>query len=248
MNAELIVPRRATQTETPREAPEAAIRLEGVSKTFRRGASETLVLDRVELRVGHGECLFLVGPSGSGKTTLLSIIGCVLSPDCGDVRCLGCDTLHLDEEQKAAFRRRRLGFVFQRFHLVRGLNALENVALPLVLEGVAKAEAESRAEGLLARVGLGDRSAHHPSQLSVGQCQRVAIARALIAEPGIVLADEPTASLDQQSGQAALALLRELTVETGKVLIVVTHDRRILHHADRVLTLECGRVVEDANA
>jgi ABC-type lipoprotein export system ATPase subunit len=217
-----------------------AVALRGVRKSYRRGASETLVLDGVDLDIERGECVFLVGPSGSGKTTLLSIIGCVLSADVGSVEVLGRDISRLGPDELARLRRDGLGFVFQRFNLIRGLTALENVCVPLTLAGWRPARAKARGLELIGQVGLADRADSQPSRLSVGQCQRIAIARALAADPAIILADEPTAALDADSGQQAMELLRELTVAAGKTAVVVTHDHRILDYADRVVHMDRG--------
>ncbi|MEQ8848796.1 ABC transporter ATP-binding protein [Botrimarina sp.] len=230
----------------PREG-EFAVSLRGVHKAYKRGGSATPVLRDVSLAISHGEAVFLLGPSGSGKTTLMSIVGCLLTADAGEVRVLGRDVTRLSLDERAALRRRRLGFVFQRFQLVRGLSAAENVAVPLRLDGWSSGAASKRAAGLLERVGLADRAHEAPHRLSVGQCQRVAIARALAAEPTIVLADEPTASLDAESGAAAMRLLRELTVDAGRTLVVVTHDHRIVPAAgskERIVAMDSGRVSE----
>jgi putative ABC transport system ATP-binding protein len=224
----------------------AVVELRGVSKSYTRGSAATWVVDEVDLSVGRGEYVFLVGPSGSGKTTLLSIIGCVLSPDHGSVRIMGEDVRDLTKNAAAELRREKIGFVFQRFHLIRGLTAAENVAVPLTLAGWRKADANRRAAELLALVDLKDKADMQPHRLSVGQCQRVAFARALAADPDLILADEPTASLDAKSGQRAIELLRQLTAESGKSVIVVTHDHRILHFADRILHMENGKVEQRA--
>ena len=191
-----------------------------------------------------GECVFLAGPSGSGKTTLLSIVGCILTPDRGRVRILDQDVLALDGPGRVTMRRDRIGFVFQRFHLIRGLTALDNVSVPLVLRGTPRRAAHRRAADLLDSVGLADKAAAQPQNLSAGQCQRVALARALAGDPQLILADEPTASLDAANGPEMMKLLRRLTTDEGKTAIVVTHDQRIFPFADRVLWLENGRVVE----
>jgi putative ABC transport system ATP-binding protein len=230
-----------TRQVTNRTSP-PAIELRDVVKSFARGTSVTRVVDRVELNVPPGECVFLLGPSGSGKTTLLSIIGCVLTPDSGQVRILGHDVRGLKPDDAALLRRQHIGFVFQRFHLIRGLNARENVAVPLTLAGWNAEDAGARASALLASVGMRDKADESPQRLSVGQCQRVAFARALAADPDLILADEPTASLDAKTGQQAIELLRELTVAAGKTVIVVTHDPRILPFADRILHMENGRL------
>lgn len=220
------------------------IELRKVRKSYARGTTVTCVVDGVDLAVKHGECAFLLGPSGSGKTTLLSIIGCVLTPDAGVVRILGQDVSELSPDDAALLRLRHIGFVFQRFHLIRGLSARENVAVPLTLSGWNTVDADDRANELLVQVGMGDHADAQPQRLSVGQCQRVAFARALAADPDLILADEPTASLDAKTGHSALELLRELTVAAGKTVIVVTHDPRILSFADRILHMENGKLEE----
>ena len=211
-------------------------------KAYRRGGTITHVLCDVSFTVERGECVFLVGPSGSGKTTLLSILGCVLSPDIGRVEILGRDVQRLDPQSAAVLRRDNIGFLFQRFHLIRGLTALENVALPLIFRGVSERTASRRASEFLDQVDLADRRSHHVGQLSVGQCQRVALARALVGEPELLLVDEPTAALDARHGQTAMRLLGDLAGGLGTTVVVVTHDQRILDFADRVLSLENGKI------
>jgi putative ABC transport system ATP-binding protein len=223
-----------------------AVELHGVGKSFARGSSITRVVDSVDLTVAQGESVFLLGPSGSGKTTLLSIIGCVLTADNGTVRILGHDVSNLTPDEAALLRRQHIGFVFQRFHLIRGLTARENVAVPLTLSGWTPADAAQRAVELLVQVDMRDKLDVQPQRLSVGQCQRVAFARALAADPDLILADEPTASLDAKTGHQALELLRQLTVAAGKTIIVVTHDPRILQFADRILHMENGILEERA--
>jgi putative ABC transport system ATP-binding protein len=203
-------------------------------------------LDDCNLTVRQGECVFLLGPSGSGKTTLLSIMGCVLSADQGDVVVLGQYVREFDPQQAAAFRLRHLGFVFQRYHLIHGLNALENVCVPLTLAGASRPTAQRRGRELLELVGLGDHAASLPRRMSVGQCQRVALARALAADPPLILADEPTAALDAESGQAAMRLLRRVTADVGKTAVVVTHDPRVLPFADRIFVMDNGRLAESS--
>ncbi len=221
----------------------AAVSVQSVHKAYRNGTTTTPVLTGVDLVVRPGECVFLAGPSGSGKTTLLSILGCILSADRGEVRILDQDVFALSERRRAALRRNRIGFVFQRFHLIRGLTASENVAVPLTLRTMSPRKARRRADSLLEAVGIADKANSHPANLSAGQCQRVALARALVGDPDLVLADEPTASLDGANGQEVMALLRRLTTEKGKAAIVVTHDQRIFPFADRILHLENGRIV-----
>lgn len=229
---------------TTQATSDIALDLKGVSKWYCRGESKTTVLDQVDLQVRAGQCVFLLGPSGSGKTTLLSILGCLLTPDMGQVNVLGQDIMSLAPAETALLRRDQIGFVFQKFHLIRGLSALENVSVPLLLKGTSQQEANQRALDLLGQVGLRDFATKQPSRMSVGQCQRVALARALACEPKLILADEPTASLDADSGQQAMELLREMTVASGKTVIVVTHDHRILSYADRVIKVNGGKLSE----
>lgn len=189
------------------------------------------------MSVDRGECLFLVGPSGCGKSTLLSLIGCLLDPDDGQVFIDGIDIASYTSDERARFRSEKIGFVFQQHHLIRSLSALDNVCLPLVLSGKLSAGSTRRASELLMAVGLQDKIDARPHELSMGQCQRVALARALVANPPLILADEPTASLDAHSGRAAIELIVRLVKEFGKTAIVVTHDQRILQFADRILEL-----------
>ena len=221
-----------------------AVELHGVSKSYVRGSTSTRVVHDVSLTVKRGECIFLLGPSGSGKTTLLSIIGCVLAADFGSVRILGRSISDVAPDAAAQLRRRHIGFVFQRFHLIRGLTACENVAVPLTLSQWRPADATQRAVELLSRVGMSKHTNAQPQHLSVGQCQRVAFARALACNPDLILADEPTASPDAKTGHQALELLRDLTVAAGKTVIIVTHDPRILKFADRILHMENGTLEE----
>ncbi len=230
--------------ELQKDIRPATIAVHGVSKSYRNGTSSTRVLSEVDLEVRQGECVFLAGPSGSGKSTLLSIIGCILSADEGEVRLLQHNVHSLTTARRATVRRSHIGFVFQKFHLIRGLTAAENVAVPLILCGQHQRIARQRAVEMLAAVGLADKINSRPRNLSTGQCQRVALARALSADPELILADEPTASLDAESGHEAIMLLRRLTSEQGKTAIVVTHDQRIFPLADRVFMLDGGKVTE----
>ncbi len=220
----------------------ACIEVQGLHKAYRRGTTLSPVLNGIDLKIGPGRCVFLVGPSGSGKTTLLSILGCILSPDAGRVRVLGRDLARLVPAERALLRRDHIGFVFQRFHLIRGLSAWENVGLPLTLRGQSPRALRPRALALLAAVGLADQADKQPAGMSTGQCQRVALARALAGDPELVLADEPTAALDAHNGQEVMRLLRRLTVDQGKSAIVVTHDPRIFDYADEVYRLDEGRI------
>lgn len=230
----------AAQPDAPR--PPTVIRAQGLRKAYRNGMSITPVLDGVDLEVRTGECVYLVGPSGSGKTTLLSILGCILSADDGRVEILGRDVSRLSAFARSRLRLEKLGFVFQRFHLIKGLTVLENVCVPLVLRGVPPTVARRRAADMLQLVGLAEHSRTSVQNLSAGQSQRVAIARALIGDPEIILADEPTASLDGSNGQQVMELLRRLVAEHQRTAVVVTHDPRIFRFADRILHLENGRI------
>ena len=215
---------------------------ESICKSYQAGSAKTMVLNDVSLSVERGEFLFLVGPSGSGKSTLLSILGCVLAADSGSLHMLGQDVTRLPKAELTRFRRDHLGFVFQRFHLFRGLTAMENVRVPLDLRGVDKTLGGRRAKEMLASVGLSEKAGSDIGRLSMGQRQRVAVARALIDEPDIVFADEPTASLDADSGRVTVELMRALAKERQTTVVVVTHDSRILGYADRVLHLENGKL------
>ncbi len=215
----------------------------GVAKTFRLGKVEVPALGGVDMTVGAGEVVLLMGPSGSGKTTLLSILGCILSPSAGSVAVLGRDTAGLPEAELAKVRLAHFGFIFQGYNLFPTLKAEENVRVALDLRGVKGADAVERSREALAAVGLGDKFRMLPRDLSGGQKQRVAIARALVAEPDILLADEPTAALDSETGKAVIAILRELAVTHGRSVVIVTHDPRIAAFADRVIRIEDGRIV-----
>ena len=234
----------ADRTQNERVVDQIAVRVENVHKAYRSGNTSTPVLNGVDLTVHRGECVYLAGPSGSGKTTLLSILGCILSADEGKIHILDHDLSRLSRRKRTTLRRQHLGFVFQRFHLIRGLNVIDNVRVPLTLQGTAPEAARGRARTLLDAVGLAHKATAQPRNLSAGQCQRVALARALVGDPDLILADEPTASLDAVNGQEVMNLLRHLTTEEGRAVVLVTHDHRIFNFADRILWLENGRVVD----
>ena len=198
-------------------------------------------LDGVDLKIANGELLALLGPSGSGKTTLVSMLGGLLTPTTGTVEIEGVGFLHHGSDA-AGLRLRTIGFVFQSFNLLGSLTALENVALPLRLLGIRKAAAIDRASTLLSSVGLAARCEAYPGTLSGGEKQRVSLARALVVGPRVLLADEPTASLDTNRGREAMELLRRSVHEGGQACVVVTHDTRLLDLADRVMVIEDGRV------
>lgn len=223
----------------------ATIEAKRVGKRYRLGGDDRWVLRNVSFRVSSGECSFLAGPSGSGKSTLLSILGCLLTPDEGEVYVQGRSVQNLAASEQSTIRRELIGFVFQKFQLIRGLSAAENVAIPLTLQGVASVPALRRAADMLGRVGLYEYRNSLPTRLSPGQCQRVAIARAVVAAPRIVLADEPTASLDAKSGLESMGLLKQLVQEAGAAAVVVTHDARIFEFADRIYHMNNGSLEQE---
>jgi putative ABC transport system ATP-binding protein len=219
-----------------------AIEVRNLTKTYGAGASASPALASVDLDVHPGEVMLLMGPSGSGKTTLVSIMGAILRPTSGSVRVQGTEIASLDEQHLPRVRREHIGFVFQGFNLFPTLTAAENVEVALDLKGIRGGEARRRATALLEQVGLADKTKSFPSDLSGGQKQRVAIARALAGDPGIILADEPTAALDSASGRIVMDMLSGLAREKGRAVVIVTHDGRVLEYADRVVRIEDGRV------
>jgi putative ABC transport system ATP-binding protein len=221
---------------------EIVIEASEISKSYVAGRVSTPVLTDVDLCIHSGVCLLLTGPSGSGKTTLLSILGCLLTPDFGRLRIFGRDVLAMNAAERAQLRLRRIGFVFQRLHLFGGLRAWENIRVVLDLLGQSPANARRESQRLLELAGIGDRAEQRTSELSMGQRQRVAIARALSADPDLILADEPTASLDAEAGQKAMTVFRRLCSDFGKTVVVVTHDPRTYAYADRILSLNEGRI------
>ncbi len=218
---------------------------EQLSKVYGRGETAVTALDQVNLHVAAGEFIAVMGPSGCGKSTLLHLIGGLDRPTSGRVVLDGRDLGQMKDGDLTELRRRRIGFVFQFFNLIPVLKAAENGALPLVLDGVKPAEAHARAQEWLRRVGLQGRLEHRPDQLSGGQQQRVAIARALVAEPSIILADEPTGNLDSRAGDEIANLLRQISEQWGRTILIVTHDPRIAAYADRIVFLKDGRVVDE---
>lgn len=204
------------------------------------------VLNSLELKINPGDSVAIVGPSGSGKSTLLSFLAGLDIPETGEILFKGDDFSSLTEDERAAIRRGRIGFVFQSFQLLQGLTALENVMLPLELTGLSVADARQRAFDWLGRVGLGARINHRPRMLSGGEQQRVAVARAFVNEPALLFADEPTGNLDRGTGDAVSELLFELNKETGATLVLVTHDERLAARCQRMLHLENGQLNEVA--
>ena len=221
-----------------------AVRCRGVTKSYGSGDAEVAALRGVDLEVRRGELMMLVGPSGCGKTTLISIITAILEQDAGHCEVLGHDLVHMVENERARFRGQHIGFVFQAFNLLPALTALENVSVPLLLNGMPRSSAETKASAMLKSVGLGERLHAPPAMLSGGQQQRVAIARALVHAPQLIICDEPTSNLDHQAGRDMMTILRDVARAPDRALIVVTHDDRIFEFADRTARMEDGRIVE----
>ena len=232
--------RRSGATELDDLTGMTAIELRGVEVSLGTGPARVHILKGVSLEIGRGEAVGLVGPSGSGKSTLLMVLAGLEKPDAGTVRALGEELTALGEDALARFRGRNIGVVFQAFHLIPTMTALENVATPLELAGEPQAFDRARAE--LEAVGLGERLGHHPAQLSGGEQQRVALARALVSRPEIVVADEPTGNLDEATGRQVADLLFAKTAERGATLVLVTHDTSLAARCGRVVRLRSGRI------
>jgi putative ABC transport system ATP-binding protein len=216
-----------------------------IRKVLGDGAGRVEALKGINLSLAGGELTLLMGPSGSGKTTLLSVLGCMLTPTTGAVQIRGSSTTGLGSEDLAKLRRENVGFVFQSYHLFPTLTAAENVRLALDVRGECSPLARIKAEQALATVGLSQKTKSFPRALSGGEQQRVAIARAIVGEPSLVLADEPTAALDSESGQAVMTLLADIAKDPKRALFIVTHDPRIMPFADRILRIEDGQIVSD---
>ncbi|MEV2219449.1 ABC transporter ATP-binding protein [Nocardia vinacea] len=220
---------------------QAMLELTDITKEYRVGEQAVRALDGISLRIESGEFTSIIGPSGSGKSTLLHLLGALDTPDSGSIRFRGTEIGGLDDERQSEFRRHRVGFIFQFFNLLPTLTAWENVAIPKLLDGTGLRKAKPRALELLDLVGLSDRAAHRPAELSGGQMQRVAVARALIMDPPLILADEPTGNLDSKTGASILKLLGDIA-GNGNSVVMVTHDMGAVEYCDRVITLRDGQI------
>ena len=219
-----------------------------LSKIYSAGTeAEVRALDGVDLRIERGDFVAIMGPSGSGKSTLMNLIGCLDTPTSGVYECDGVDVSTLDAEELAVLRRDKIGFVFQGFHLLPRMSALDNVAMPLGYARIPPVQRRERAQAALAAVGLGARVDHRPNELSGGQQQRVAIARALVNSPSLLLADEPTGALDSRTGEEILTLFKNLRDE-GHTVILITHDAHVAAHADRICVMHDGQLREASHA
>ena len=220
------------------------ISLQRVSRVYDMGHIEVPALDDVSLDIHDGEFVAIVGPTGSGKSTMMHILGCLDRPTAGSYALAGTPVATLDDDGLARLRSRTIGFVFQSYNLLPRTTALDNVATPLLYQGVGRTERSRRAQAALERLGLADRVGHEPTELSGGQQQRVAVARALVTEPALILADEPTGNLDSHSGAEVLALFRDLH-RSGRTIVLITHDSQVADAADRQIHLRDGRIVAD---
>lgn len=225
-------------------ARSALIQVEGVAKSYTKGSITTEVLKEITLRVDPGEFVSIMGSSGTGKSTLMNILGALDKPSSGRYLLDGVDVAALDDDALSRLRNRRIGFVFQQFHLLDRATVLRNVMLPLAYDDTERDDPEARALQVISAVELGDRTYYLPSELSGGEQQRVAIARALVNDPAILLADEPTGNLDRRSGLGILAIFQRLNRDGGTI-VMITHDQEVAEHAQRVLSLRDGRIVED---
>ncbi len=221
------------------------LKARNITKTIATGAGDLNILKGIDLDLRPGELTLLMGPSGSGKTTLLSILGCILTASGGTLELNGEQAVGQSAEGLADIRRRNIGFIFQGYNLFPTLNAKENVLMAMDIRGVKVANPDKAAEDALKAVGLGHRISAYPSKLSGGEKQRVAIARSLAGNPAVVLADEPTAALDSESGKAVMELLSQVAQDPSRAVLCVTHDHRILGYADRIIRIEDGRIVAD---
>lgn len=227
------------------QSVQALIDARDLVKVYQMGAVQVCALCGVSLHVQRGEMLAIMGASGSGKSTLLNILGCLDTPTSGQYYLDGISVAEMDDDQLAYVRGRKIGFVFQNFNLLPRATALENVELPLIYSGVGPRRRRELALAALEAVGLADRMHHRPNELSGGQQQRVAIARAIVNQPAIILADEPTGNLDSRSGEEIMGIFQRLNAERGITVILVTHEHDIARHAQRIVRLADGRIVDD---
>ena len=217
----------------------------GLTRVYGTGPAAVTALDNVSIAVDAGEFVAVMGPSGCGKSTLLNLLGGLDTPTSGSITIDGRDVAKMSDNELTELRRRRFGFVFQFFNLIPVLDSVENAGLPLTLDGVPAADARKRAEAWLTKVGLGDRLKSRPDQLSGGQQQRVAVARALVTDPALILADEPTGNLDSRSSDEIAGLLKQASTEWNRAILMVTHDPRIAAHADRIVFMQDGKIIDD---
>lgn len=219
------------------------IELKNASKTYKIGKINLDILKNINLKIDKGSFVVILGPSGSGKSTLLNIISCLDTPSSGNVFLDGEDLSLLSEDSLSKIRGKKIGFIFQQFNLIQHLNALENVSLPMIFQGVLDLERERRAKELLTSFGLKDRFHHRPLELSGGEQQRVAVSRALVNDPEIIVADEPTGNVDSKTGERIMDILKDLNKNKGKTVIIVTHDRDIAKDVDKVINIKDGQIV-----
>ncbi|KGE76890.1 lipoprotein-releasing system ATP-binding protein LolD [Halomonas sp. ND22Bw] len=241
-------PAMTQEIDRPASGREVMLACDRLTRVYREGPRDLTVLDELALEVRAGERVAVVGSSGSGKTTLLNLLGGLDHPSRGEVRIAGQALHELGNAALGRFRNRHIGFVYQFHHLLAEFTAVENAALPLIVRGHRKKEAEARALTLLERVGVAERADHKPGELSGGERQRVAIARALVTDPSLVLMDEPTGNLDQTTAASILGLMDELSASAACAFVIVTHDPSLAAHQDRVLRLDAGRLTQDAPA
>jgi putative ABC transport system ATP-binding protein len=220
------------------------IDLRDISKIYYRGAEELQILKQISLNVKKGDFVAIIGPSGSGKSTLMNMIGLLDAPTSGSYTLDGVATEKMSDNQLAALRNQKLGFIFQQFNLLPRLTAIENVELPMIYAGYSQKQRRDQAMNMLKMLGMGERGHHKPSELSGGQQQRVAIARALALSPSIILADEPTGALDSKTGEEVLELIMKLNAQ-GNTIVLITHDPTIAEHANRVISLRDGEILSD---
>jgi putative ABC transport system ATP-binding protein len=235
-------------SDTAEPNHDIAVSCRRIIKSYGTGDARVMALRGIDLEVRRGELLMLVGPSGCGKTTLISVITAILDQDFGKCEVLGRDLQDMSQSERARFRGMSIGFVFQLFNLLPALTTIENVAIPLLINGISRRRAEAKAREVLEVVGSGIRLGARPTQLSGGQQQRVAIARALVHDPKLIVCDEPTSNLDHETGRSMMEVLRGIAKSPDRALIVVTHDTRIFEFADRIAHMDDGKIIEVVDA